>query len=305
MTQSSAPILPRTVESKRSLAETFARMEASPESPETLAFLERAWANPIGRAIGFTGPPGVGKSTLVGALIKPLRERGLRVAVLAVDPSSQATHGALLGDRARIASDPTDPGVFVRSIATRDRLGGLAELAMPIVTLFRAHFDLVLIETVGVGQTETAIIDLADHIVFCAQPNAGDALQYMKAGVAEIPDIAVVCKNDLGAAATRAVADLRGALMMAARSGVPPEVLSVSATGGEGVEALAERLAGLSAPQDRQNQAQAWLHQTLVIRFGQEGVARLPPKMEEGEGPFAAAARLSQSFRAFLATYPI
>ena len=160
--------------------------------------MRAAWSAPPGLAIGLTGPPGVGKSTLTGALVKHYRAQGRRVAVLAVDPSSRRTGGALLGDRARIASDPSDKDLFVRSLAARDHLGGLAELAMPALVLFRALYDVVLIETVGVGQSETEVADLADLVVFCAQPSSGDALQFMKAGVAEIPDLVVVCKAPRG-----------------------------------------------------------------------------------------------------------
>ena len=144
-----------------------------------------ALAAPQGLALGLTGPPGVGKSTLINALLARLRARGESVAVIAVDPSSRRSGGALLGDRTRIETDPEDAGVFVRSMAARRRLGGLADITYPAMVLMRALFDLVIVETVGVGQSETEIADCADLVVFCAQPGSGDALQFMKAGVME------------------------------------------------------------------------------------------------------------------------
>ena len=148
--------------------------------------------------IGLTGPPGVGKSTLVSAFVRAWRERGRTVGVIAVDPSSRRTRGALLGDRTRIDVDPDDQGVFVRSMAARDRLGGLADLCAAAMVLMRALYDVVLIETVGVGQSETEIAEIADTVVFAVQPGSGDSLQFMKAGIVEIPDIALVTKADLG-----------------------------------------------------------------------------------------------------------
>jgi LAO/AO transport system kinase len=225
----------------------------------------------------------------------------MRVAVLAVDPSSRRSGGALLGDRARIGGSPDDRNLFVRSVAARDQLGGLAEIAMPILVLFRALYDVVLIETVGVGQSETEVADLADIVVFCAQPASGDALQFMKAGVAEIPDIVVVSKADLGEPARRAAADLTGALSLALRSAPPPPVLLVSAREGLGVEGLADEAGrqALGLIRDRKAQGEAHLRRTLLARFGSEGLASLGARVKilEAESPFDAAARLSQGLR--------
>lgn len=281
---------------KRAVAAALAALESRPEDDEVQALLDEAWGAQTGVAAGLTGPPGVGKSTLANALVKAFRVAGKSVAVVAVDPSSRASGGAILGDRARIDADPADAGVFVRSFAARDRLGGLADLAAPAVVLFRALYDVVLIETVGVGQSETEIADLADLVVFCAQPASGDALQFMKAGVMEIPDIAVVTKADLGASARRARADLAAALALAAREGEPAEVMSCSAATGEGVDALAGAIlsraaARQGAPLERRRRAQAelWLAQSLRARFGREGLARLGPRgtLAGDESPFA------------------
>lgn len=281
---------------KRALAQALAALESRPEDAAVQALLDEAWEAQAGVSIGLTGPPGVGKSTLANALVKAARARGESVAVAAVDPSSRASGGAILGDRARIDADPADQKVFVRSFAARDRLGGLADLAAPASVLFRALFDWTIIETVGVGQSETEIVDLADLVLFCAQPASGDALQFMKAGVMEIPDLAVVTKADLGAPAKRAAADLRAALALAVRDRDPPLVMTCSANTGEGVDsvvsALAERAAALQGPSltaKRRAQGEAWVAQSLKARFGREGYALLGDvaRLRWEETPFA------------------
>ena len=149
------------------------------------------------RIIGLTGPPGVGKSTLIGALTKDLRAAGKTVGVLSIDPSSPFTRGALLGDRIRLSDHFLDPGVFIRSMASRGALGGLAEAALQGALLMdAAGFDYVLLETVGVGQAEIDIIDHADTVVLALMPGSGDSIQALKAGVMEIPDVICVNKAD-------------------------------------------------------------------------------------------------------------
>ncbi|CAN5211464.1 hypothetical protein BH11PSE2_BH11PSE2_07320 [soil metagenome] len=238
----------------------------------------------------------MGKSTLANALVKAFRDAGKTVAVAAVDPSSRASGGAILGDRARIDADPADHGIFVRSFAARDRLGGLADLAAPATVLFRALYDWTIIETVGVGQSETEVADIADIVLFCAQPGSGDALQFMKAGVMEIPDLAVVTKADVGVAARRAAADLKAALALAVRSRETPKVLTCSASTGEGIEglvaalsALGEGLAGPPLIGKRRAQAEAWVAQSLKARFGREGYQALGDmtRLLWDETPFA------------------
>ena len=143
----------------------------------------------------------------------------------------------MLGDRVRIVHDPTDEGVFVRSMAARDRLGGLADQTLAAMVLMRALFDRVLIETVGVGQSETDVAGVADTVVFCVQPGSGDSLQFMKAGIVEIPHLIVVTKADLGAAAERARADVAGALSLAtAGDDWPVKALAVSSRSGAGID---------------------------------------------------------------------
>jgi LAO/AO transport system kinase len=180
--------------------------------------------------VGLTGPPGAGKSSLLSALVRRWRDLGRSVAVLAVDPSSKRSGGSLLGDRARIEHDPRDDGVLIRSTAAGTRLGGLAAPTREAVEALAPAFDLVVVETVGVGQSETDVEELADTVAVVVQPGSGDTLQFLKAGIMEVPDVLVVTKADLGQIALRARRDLNAALRslgaratpVVAVSSVPP-----------------------------------------------------------------------------------
>jgi LAO/AO transport system kinase len=165
-----------------------------------------------GHVVGVTGPPGAGKSTLLSELVKAWRRDGRSVAVLAVDPSSRRTGGSLLGDRARIVFDAQDPGTFIRSTAAGGRLGGLAPATRAAAQALAVAFDVVVIETVGVGQSEVEVADVADTVAVIVQPGSGDALQFLKSGIMEVPDVLVVTKADLGDIAMRARRDLAAAL---------------------------------------------------------------------------------------------
>lgn len=284
-------------------------MEVRPHADDITALLDAALAAPQGASIGITGPPGVGKSTLIDAMIRHWRARGTTVAVIAVDPSSRRTGGALLGDRTRFTTDPADQGVFVRSMAARDRLGGIAALTFPAMVLMRALFDRVIVETVGVGQSETEIAKLCDQVVFCAQPGSGDALQFMKAGVMEIPDIVLVTKADMGAPARRAVADLKGALGLATSAGEPiPDVLSCAAAQDQGVETfldlIGQRLQAVASDRENRHQAQAraWQESQVIARFGQAGhaAALRGGRFSTGDSPFREIAELSNRLEAVL-----
>jgi LAO/AO transport system kinase len=195
------------------------------------------------RIVGFTGPPGVGKSTLIGALTGELRKAEREVAVLSIDPSSPFTRGALLGDRIRLTQHFLDPGVFIRSMASRGALGGLSEAALQVALVMdAAGKDDVLIETVGVGQAEIDIVDHADTIVLALMPGSGDSIQALKAGVMEIPDIIVVNKADHPMTDTM-VREVRGVLALSHDpAGWKVPILRTEAARGEGVEALATQI---------------------------------------------------------------
>jgi LAO/AO transport system kinase len=196
---------------------------------------------PAAHLIGITGPPGSGKSSLLSALVSEWRARGRTVAVLAVDPSSKRSGGSLLGDRARIEHDPRDDGVLIRSTAAGGRLGGLAAATREAAEALAPAFDAVVIETVGVGQSETDVEDVCDTVAVVVQPASGDVLQFLKAGIMEVPDLLVVTKADLGDPATRSRRDLGQALKAVGSSEVP--VLAVSSVPPpSGIEELADAL---------------------------------------------------------------
>lgn len=269
------------------------------------ALLDEAYENPKGIVIGITGPPGAGKSTLINALISEWRSQGKTVAVIAVDPSSRVTGGALLGDRVRMRSDPNDSGIFIRSLAARGRLGGLSDAAYPTIALLRAIYDKIIVESVGVGQSETDIATVSDTVVLCIQPASGDSLQFMKAGIAEIPDIAVVTKADMGAAAMRALADLKGALSLSHREdgAWEPECISVSSVSGAAslsplFASFARHEAWLLSEnrlaESREKKARGWVKDEILAEFGRKGleIAAQGPFQSWNNRPFTMAKAL-------------
>ena len=200
--------------------------------------------------VGFTGPPGVGKSTLIGAVTKLLRAAGRTVGVLSIDPSSPFTHGALLGDRIRLSEHFLDRGVFIRSMANRGALGGLSEAALQAALLLdAAGREDILLETIGVGQAEIDIVDHADTVVLVLMPGSGDSVQALKAGVMEIPDVIVVNKADSPLTDTM-VREIRGVLSLAnldrsedeARDSWRVPIVRTQADNGAGVDELVQRL---------------------------------------------------------------
>jgi LAO/AO transport system kinase len=211
---------------------------------------------PAAHVVGITGPPGAGKSSLLSALVTEWRRRGTTVAVLAVDPSSKRSGGSLLGDRARIDHDPRDDGVLIRSTAAAGRLGGLAAATREAAEALAPAFDVVVIETVGVGQSETDVEDVCDTVAVVVQPASGDVLQFLKAGIMEVPDLLVVTKADLGDVATRSRRDLGQALKAVGSADVP--VLAVSSVPPpSGIEELAD---ALEAHRERTDLAEGRVH---------------------------------------------
>ncbi len=194
------------------------------------------------RIVGLTGPPGVGKSTLIGALTAEMRKADREVAVLSIDPSSPFTRGALLGDRIRLSDHFLDQGVFIRSMASRGALGGLSEATLQAALLMDASGkDDVFVETVGVGQAEIDIVDHGDTIVLVLMPGSGDSIQALKAGVMEIPDIIVVNKADHPMTDTM-IREIRGVLSLGPSTSWRVPILKTEAAKGEGVAELAEKI---------------------------------------------------------------
>lgn len=244
MTQgtASAPLAERLLAGdKRALARAISLVEnRDPEGDRLVAELFPRTGK--ARIVGLTGPPGVGKSTLIGAICKQLRQREREIGVLSIDPSSPFTQGAVLGDRIRLSDHFLDPGVFIRSMATRGSLGGLAEAALQAALLMDASGkDDILLETVGVGQAEIDIVDHADTVVLALMPGSGDSIQALKAGVMEIPDVICVNKADHPLADTM-IREVKAVLALSpARSWKVP-VVRTEATTGSGIAELVDAI---------------------------------------------------------------
>jgi GTPase len=249
----------------RALARLLSLVED--ESPRVRSVIKDLMPETGGaRIIGLTGAPGAGKSTVTGALLRAFRAVGRRVAVLAVDPSSPFTGGALLGDRIRMQEHAVDDQVFIRSMASRGHLGGLAaSTPQAIRVLDAAGFDLIFIETVGVGQAEVAIASLADSVVVLLAPGMGDAIQAAKAGILEVADLFVVNKADKPDA-QQVVRDLRNMIALANRAedDWKPPIVSTVAVRNEGIQELVSRL----------NQHWSWLNDTGELKHRRLGRAR-------------------------------
>jgi LAO/AO transport system kinase len=294
------------------------RPERRARACELLDLLERKTPFPGASRIGITGAPGSGKSSLLDALVRALRARGQTLAIVAVDPSSRSSGGALLGDRIRVRSAGGDPGVFVRSMAARERLGGISDAARAGVAILAPVFDHVFVETVGVGQSESDVVSIVDTLVFVASPGSGDVLQFLKAGLIELPDVYVVNKSDLGEPATRTAHELESAVGLAAREpgAWRPPVLPVSARDGTGVEEL---LAALAAHREhqlasgalrarRKAGAEEQVLSQLALRYGSYGVEQLGGaaalrarlRQDEGASSFAQTLRLGAEIEAAL-----
>jgi LAO/AO transport system kinase len=261
------------------------RPEARADIRTLLSRLRSAGPRGRGHRVGVTGPPGVGKSTLVAAVTKTLRAAGDTVGVVAIDPTSVRSGGALLGDRTRIAPDPADKGVFVRSLASSGELGGLAPSVPLSVLVLSAAFDVSIVETVGIGQSETDVRHVVDTLVFVVQPGSGDSLQYMKAGIMEIPDLLVVNKADLELA-SRTRLELKAALASLRSAGIAEHevpLVSTSAVKGDGVTELVtllrrhgdELVSSGELSRRRRDGAIAWGASAFLRLYGERGVDRI------------------------------
>jgi LAO/AO transport system kinase len=242
MSRSDQPLAQRLLDGdRRALARAITLVEN--DDPEGWELVREVYPR-TGRAsiIGFTGAPGVGKSTLLNVITRIERERERSIAVLSIDPSSPFSKGALLGDRIRLTDHFLDPGVFIRSMANRGALGGLSEAALQAALLMDASGrDVVLLETVGVGQAEVDVIDHADTVVLVLMPGSGDSIQALKAGIMEIPDIIVVNKADHPLTDTM-VREIKGVLALGPHEGWQVPIIRTEAARGTGVEELVDML---------------------------------------------------------------
>jgi LAO/AO transport system kinase len=226
---------------RRALARAITLVENSdPLAYEVVADLYPHTGNAY--AVGFTGPPGVGKSTLISSLVRHVRAGDAQVGVVSVDPSSPFSHGALLGDRIRLSDHFLDPAVFIRSMGTRGHLGGLAEATLQALLLLdAAGKELVFLETVGTGQSEVEVIGIADTVVLVLMPGSGDSVQALKAGIMEIPDVIAINKLDHPAAKTM-LNEVRSILSLDTESEWRPPIVLTEATRGENVPELWEKV---------------------------------------------------------------
>jgi LAO/AO transport system kinase len=281
MASSDKPLAERLLAGdKRALARAISLVEN--DDPEGWALVSEVYPE-TGKAavIGFTGPPGVGKSTLLGALTKLERARDRTVAVLSIDPSSPFTKGALLGDRIRLTEHFLDPGVFIRSMANRGALGGLSEAALQAALLMDASGrDLVMLETVGVGQAEVDIIDHADTVVLVLMPGSGDSIQALKAGVMEIPDIIVVNKAEHPLTDTM-VREIKGVLALGPPGDWEVPIIRTEAVRGEGVAELADKLTEHRAHIEEQGTLSARRRRNLMNEVLAIATFRMRRELEE------------------------
>jgi LAO/AO transport system kinase len=254
-----------------------------PEARELLAALHpdtgRAWR------VGVTGPPGAGKSTLLSGLAALLRRAGTSVAVVSVDPTSPFTRGAVLGDRIRLADHFLDPGVFIRSMASRGHQGGLAQAtADAVLVLDAAGFDVVLVETVGSGQNEVEVQSLTETVVLALMPGSGDGVQAIKAGLMEIPDVLAVTKADRPGADALA-SELRNALTLVPGGAWEPPVVRVSALEGEGLEELWAAVEGHRAFLDQEGRLDARRRDGLARQLRALAADRLVRRVDAAADP--------------------
>ena len=278
---------------KVGLANALVEIEQNPFDKKSLSLLTQAYKAKNGNILGITGPPGVGKSSLIKNLIKDYRSKKKTVAVIAVDPSSKKTKGALLGDRIRLETNPSDKGLFIRSMAARDKLGGLASVSLSFTILLNSLFDLTIIETVGVGQSETDISNIADTVLFCVQPGSGDALQFMKAGIVEIPDIIAITKSDLGDIATNTYNDVINSIKIGNYSKeqkIP--IILVSSKKETNVQILVKKIEShqktnlIFKNKKKEIRGTFWLEESIKEQFGVNGLKKLKKMQINKNSPF-------------------
>lgn len=290
---------------KIEISSILEEIEINFERKEVIEKLDKFFNSPKAHVVGITGPPGVGKSSMINKLLGILRNENLSVGVLAVDPSSKESGGALLGDRARFEINPNDHNIFVRSLATKNFLGGISEMTFPCMNVLRSFFDIIIIETVGVGQSEISIQDIVDTVIFCVQPGSGDSLQFIKSGIIEIPDIICVTKSDLSKLANNTLSDIESVKKFFIRTDQEISILSVSSNDSVGFEnlykSIDERWLYMKSKnklyEQRRIQAEKWLKNTLINRFGLEGFKKISEIIEYGNNPFSSLKTISERIK--------
>ena len=277
------------------------KIEVDGKSPENIKLLDKFHSKPKSHVLGITGPPGVGKSSLIDKLISIIREKKKTVGVVAIDPSSSKSGGALLGDRTRFQLDPNDGGVYVRSMAAKDYLGGVSELTYPTMIVMRSKFDFLIIETVGVGQSETSIKDIVDTVVLCVQPGSGDTIQFMKSGIFEIPDLVVVTKCDMEKLSNQTFSDLSGSSSyFKDKNAWDIKIILTSSHKNIGIDSLIKEIENrwrwlikenvLNI--NRSSQDIQWIKNCIIREFGMMGLEKGFKKINYKKNPFLELSRI-------------
>ena len=284
------------IKDKLKLSKVLENIEKGINEKKIASLLDKYHSKQNAHVLGITGPPGVGKSSMINRLIANLRNKSLSVGVLAIDPSSQKSGGALLGDRARFDVDPKDSQVFIRSMAAKDYLGGISELTYPYMIVMRSLFDIVIIETVGVGQSEISIEDVVDTVIYCVQPGSGDTIQFMKSGIIEIPDIIVVTKSDLKDLSQITLSDLLSSKnFLLEKSEWDIGILPISSKNNSGINDLLylieKRWLWLNNSKILKNtrifQDIEWIRRTIRNKFGTEGIKLTENQIKIEKNPFS------------------
>ena len=286
---------------KIELSKMLEKIEVDGESSENIKLLDEFHSKPKSHVLGITGPPGVGKSSLIDKLISIIREKKKTVGVVAIDPSSSKSGGALLGDRTRFQLDPNDGGVYVRSMAAKDYLGGVSELTYPTMIVMRSKFDFLIIETVGVGQSETSIKDIVDTVILCVQPGSGDTIQFMKSGIFEIPDLVVVTKCDMEKLSNQTFSDLSGSSSyFKDKNAWDIKIILTSSHKNIGLDSLIKEIENrwrwlikenvLNI--NRSSQDIQWMKNCIIREFGMMGLEKGFKKINYKKNPFLELSRI-------------
>ena len=293
----------KSLKKKIFLSNLLEQVEINRDTKKIISQLDDLHSNAKSHVIGITGPPGAGKSSLVDKLIGEIRKNKKSVGIIAIDPSSNKSGGALLGDRTRLLLDPNDNDVFVRSMAAKDFLGGLSELTFPTMTVMRSIFDFVIIETVGVGQSETNVKDLVDSVILCVQPGSGDTIQFMKSGIFEIPDIVVVTKSDIEKIANLTYSELnKSKNYFKSTNDWNIEIIKTSVVKNIGIDLLFKEIdrrwlwlkKNKKIQHQRIDQDISWITKTIMREFGTNGVKKIDKLLTYKEKPFSSLQKLKK-----------
>ena len=293
------------IKKKIELSNLLEKIETDFNSLEIIEKLDKLHSQPKGHVIGITGSPGVGKSSLINKLVSYIRKKKKSVGIIAIDPSSEKSGGALLGDRTRLMLNPEDNDVFVRSMASKSYLGGISELTYPYMIVMRSIFDFIIIETVGVGQSEIFIKNLSDTVILGIQPVSGDSVQFMKSGIFEIPNIIVVTKSDIANLSEITFSDLCASKsFFQNQNDWDIKIIKTSSTQNFGFDQLYETLklrwkwlqSEGRLDKLRNQQDVKWIHSSISKEFGDKGLQKIKKDFSHKNSPFSELIKLRRKF---------